>query len=263
MTDRLAAHYSDAALLETRQELHERFSEYDGDVRRWVTNQVPFEPGSELLDIGCGNGRYFSHYADRQARVVGLDPFPGMLRAAARSGHADLVAGRAEALPFAGKSFDVVFLNHMLGFAADSVLVLREARRVARDGGTVVVTLNTREHSRELYEVWNEAVTATGRTPSAAVKTAAYRAEDAVPDVVETFGNATTTRLNNAFVFTDPQNPVDYLATTYFAREEEPPLTENETRDIEVAVRTHAAQEIARHGRWRVPKPVMVIIATK
>lgn len=263
MIDRLADQYSDAELLQARQKMHERLSEFRGDVRKWVTDQVPFEPGSALLDVGCGNGRYFPHYAARQAVVVGLDPFPGMLQAASRSGRADLAAGRAEALPFIPESFDVVFLNHMLGFVSERLSALREACRVVRSGGTIAVTLNTREHSRELYEVWNEAVADTGREPSAALKTAAYRAEDAVPDVVEVFGDATSTRLDNAFIFKDPQDPVDYLATTHFAQEEIPPLTKDEAREVEGAVRSHAAREIARHGRWRVPKPVMVITATK
>jgi SAM-dependent methyltransferase len=263
MMDHLAGQYSDDALLRSRQEMHERFSEFRGDVRKWVTDQVPFEPGSALLDVGCGNGRYFPHFAARQALVVGLDPFPGMLRAAAQSGRAGLVAGRAEALPFITESFDVVFLNHMLAFVLDRLLALREARRVVREGGTVSVTLNTRDHSRELYEVWNGAIAATGREPSAAVKTTAYRAEDAVPDVVDVFGDATTTRLDNAFVFARPQDPIDYLATTHFAQEENPPLTEDETRAVEGAVRSHAAREISRAGKWRVPKPVMVITATK
>jgi ubiquinone/menaquinone biosynthesis C-methylase UbiE len=228
-----------------------------------VTEQVPFDPGSVLLDIGCGNGRYFPHYAARQARVVGMDLFVGMLTAAGQTGPALLVAGSAGSLPLADESFDVVFLNHMLGFVSDRLSTLREARRVAREGGTVAVTLNTREHSRGLYEVWNEAIASTGRTPSAAVKTAAYRAEDAVPDVLDVFGNASTARLENAFVFTTPEDPIAYLATTHFAQEENPPLTESETREVESAVRAHAARKIAEYGRWRVPKPVMVITATK
>lgn len=263
MTNHLAAQYSDGTLLRVRQEMHERFSEYSGDVRSWVTEQVPFSEGSRVLDIGCGNGRYFPYFAARRARVVGMDLFIGMLEAARRAGSVDLVAGSAGLLPFTNESFDVVFLNHMLGFAPDRLSALREARRVVRAGGTVAVTLNTREHSRKLYEVWNEAVAKTGRKPSAAVKTAAFRAEDAVPDVVEMFGNATTTRLDNAFVFASPDDPIAYLATTYFAQEENPPLTPAETLIVENAVRAHATRMISTRGSWRVPKPVMVITATK
>ena len=263
MTDHLAAQYTDDALLQARQDMHERFSEYREDVRQWVTDRIPFPPGAELLDVGCGNGRYFPYFESRVARVVGVDLFPGMLQAAARRGRASLVAATAGRLPFADRSFDIVCLNHMLGFVPDRAGALRDAQRVLRPGGTVVVTLNTRQHSRALYAVWDEAVAGTGRKPAATAATAAYRAEDALIQVDEVFGDAEYEQLDNAFLFAGPDDPVAYLATTHFAQEEDPPLTADELRSVEGAVRAYADEMIATHGVWRVPKPVMVITATK
>ncbi len=263
MSDRLAAQYADDRLLQARQDMHERFSEYRGDVRSWVTDRIPFAAGSRLLDVGCGNGRYFPHYAARDAQVVGIDLFGGMLKSAARTASAALVVAAAGSLPFAGESFDVACLNHVLNFAPDRVRALGEAHRVLRPGGTVAVTLNTRDHSRELYAIWNKAVMATGREPIATAAAAEYRAEDAEPQVGEVFGNVISERLDNAFLFTEPDDPVAYLATTHFAREEDPPLTPEETASVEAIVRSHAAEMISTHGVWRVPKPLMVITATK
>lgn len=263
MVDHLAAQYTDDRVLRARQDMHERFSEYRGDVREWVTSHIPFSAGAMLLDVGCGNGRFFPHYAARGARVVGVDFFVGMLQSAARIGSTDLVAAAANTLPFADESFDVVCLNHMLNFAPDRVGALSEAHRVLRPGGTVAVTLNTRDHSRELYAVWNQAVAATGREPVATVLTAAYRAEDADVDVSDVFGDTTTDRLENAFVFATPDDPISYLATTHFPKEEDPPLSPDETASVEAVVRSHAAKMISAHGAWRVPKPVMVITAPK
>jgi ubiquinone/menaquinone biosynthesis C-methylase UbiE len=263
MTDHLAAQYADDQLLQARQDMHKRFSEHRGDVQSWITDRIPLYPGANLLDIGCGNGRYFPHYAARGARIIGIDLFSGMLEAAGRAGSADLVAAAAGSLPFADESYDVVCLNHVLGFVPDRLRALREAHRVLRPGGSVAVTLNTRGHSRELYEVWNRAVTATGREPIATTVAAAYRAEDAETQVVEVFGVARSERLDNAFLFATPDDPVAYLATTHFAEEEEPPLSPHEMASVEAAVRSHAAQMISAQGVWRVPKPVMVITATK
>lgn len=263
MRDHLAAQYADDLLLQARQDLNERFSEYLGDVRSWVTDRIPFAAGSRLLDVGCGNGRYFPHYAARDARVVGIDLFSGMLESAARPGSAVLVAAAAGSLPFAEESFDVVCINHVLNFAPNRVRALGEAHRVLRPGGTVAVTLNTRDHSRELHAIWNKAVTATGREPRATAAAAAYRAEDAEKQVDEVFGNVISERLDNAFLFYEPDDPITYLATTQFAREEDPPLTPEETASVEAIVRSHAATVIAAHGVWRVPKPVKVITATK
>ncbi len=263
MTDQLADQYSDDQLLQARQDMHERFSEYRNDVRRWVSDRISYPAGSRLLDVGCGNGRYFRYFEDRRARAVGMDLFPGMLQAASRAGAARLVAASATSLPFGGESFDVVCLNHMLGFVSDRVEALDEARRVLRPGGTVAVTLNTRAHSRQLYEVWNEAVARTGREPIATAATSAYRAEDALIQVDEVFGGAKSEVLDNAFVFTDPENPIEYLATTHFAQEEDPPLSAAEVKVVEATVLAEADRIISIHGVWRVPKPVMVITATK
>jgi SAM-dependent methyltransferase len=263
MVDHLAAQYTDSRLLQARQDMHERFSEYRGDGRAWVTDRIPFSTGARLLDVGCGNGRYFPHYAVRGAQVIGIDLFLGMLESAARAGPADLVGAAAGLLPFADESFDVVCLNHVLNFAPDRVGALGEAHRVLRPGGTVAVSLNTRDHSRELYAVWNTAVVATGRDPVATVLTAAYRAEDAEIEVSDMFGDTTTDRFENAFVFASPEDPVAYLATTHLAEVEEPPLTADETASVEAVVRSHAAEMISTRGVWRVPKPVMVITAIK
>ena len=263
MADHLAAQYADDRLLQARQDMHERFSEYRGDVRQWVTDQIPFASGAQLLDIGCGNGRYFPFYAARGAQTVGLDLSSGMLKSASRAGSVDLVAAHAGRLPFATESFDVVCLNHMLNFAPDRLGALTETHRVLRPGGTVAVTLNTRDHSRELYAIWNQAVARTGRDPFAAVKTASYRGEDAEIQVAAVFGSTASNRLENAFVFATPDDPVAYLATTHFAEEEDPPLSGDETADVMGVVRAHAVEMISTQGVWRVPKPVMVIIATK
>lgn len=263
MNDHLASQYTDDRLLQARQDMHERFSEYRSDVRQWVVDHIPFSSGAQLLDVGCGNGRYFPYYAACGANVVAMDLFPGMLKAAAGAGTARLVAAAAGFLPFDNRSFDVVCLNHVLGFVPDRFQALREAHRVLRPGGTVAVTLNTRDHSRELYEVWNQAVSETGRHPVAATNTASYRAEDAEIQVAAVFGDSTSERLDNAFVFAQPDDPVAYLETTHFAQEEDPPLDPAEVALVEAAVRTHADRMIATHGVWRVPKPVMVITATR
>ena len=127
----------------------------------------------------------------------------------------------------------------------------------------MAVTLNTRDHSRELYAAWNRAVKETGRDPIATVTTAAYRAEDAETQVVEVFGSARSERLENAFLFATPDDAITYLGTTHFAEEENPPLSPDETASVEAAVRDHAAEVISADGVWRVPKPVMVITATR
>ena len=53
------------------------------------------KPGEELLDIGCGGGRYALPLATRAGRVIGLDPSPAML-ATFRAGIAERHATNVE-----------------------------------------------------------------------------------------------------------------------------------------------------------------------
>jgi SAM-dependent methyltransferase len=96
---------------------------------------VEMRPGDSLLDVGCGTG-YFTNFFARHAGgpVVGLDPNLEWLRYAAHESTADIgwLAGRAEALPFADRSFDIVASVTALCFIADQAEAVREMLRVAR-----------------------------------------------------------------------------------------------------------------------------------
>jgi ubiquinone/menaquinone biosynthesis C-methylase UbiE len=109
---------------------------------RQVLERLSVESGSDLLDVGCGAGRFCRLAADRGARVSGIDataPFVEIARERIRGG--DFRVGDMEALPWPDDSFDVVTGFNSFFFAADLVHALREARRVARPGGAVALTV--------------------------------------------------------------------------------------------------------------------------
>jgi ubiquinone/menaquinone biosynthesis C-methylase UbiE len=99
-------------------------------------------PGERLLDLGTGTGRYAQEAARRGARVVGIDPSPGML-AVARGRVAgqpvDLICAGAARLPFPDRSFDAILAMTSLCFVSDPVAVLREAARMLKPGGRLVL----------------------------------------------------------------------------------------------------------------------------
>ena len=101
--------------------------------------------GRSVLDVGCGDGT-LALVAARHgaARVAGCDPDPRMIaraRAQAARGAApiELAVARAQALPFADGSFDVVTCITVLAFVADAAGAVREMARVLRPGGRLVV----------------------------------------------------------------------------------------------------------------------------
>lgn len=102
--------------------------------------------GAVVVDVGCGTGFHLLGLAARGARVVGVEPhLPLVSRAQARMTRAGsppsvaVVAGSAEALPFADASVDVVHARYAYFFGAGCEPGLAEAFRVLRPGGALAV----------------------------------------------------------------------------------------------------------------------------
>jgi ubiquinone/menaquinone biosynthesis C-methylase UbiE len=97
-----------------------------------------------VLDVGCGDGALLRAAIARGADGTGLDPDFAMLCAArermgATGTTAAFVAGRAELLPFADASFDLVVAVTVLCFVEDAANAVREMRRVLSPGGRLVL----------------------------------------------------------------------------------------------------------------------------
>ena len=89
-----------------------------------------------LLDVGAGTGRRLRS-ADASF-AAGVDLVPEMISAGGGAG--SLLAGDARALPFATRSFDVVWCRLVIGHIADIDAVFAELARVCECGGRVVLT---------------------------------------------------------------------------------------------------------------------------
>ncbi len=86
-----------------------------------------------VLDVGTGTGLFAEAFAKAGLDVTGVDANLELLAAARQhvpSGR--FVEAAAEALPFADKSFDLVFLGFVLHEVDDPSLALQEAARTAR-----------------------------------------------------------------------------------------------------------------------------------
>ena len=111
-----------------------------------------------LLDVGTGTGRIAQLLAPRASQITALDNSPEMLRLArARLQHLEadnlaLVQGDFAALPFAEAAFDTVLFHQVLHYAQAPELVLAEAARVTRPGGTIAV-VDFAAHDREELQI--------------------------------------------------------------------------------------------------------------
>ena len=93
-----------------------------------------------LLDAGCGAGLALSIASDRGATVAGCDAAAGLLAIARRRVPAARIEQcDLEELPFADQTFDAVIGFNSLQYAGSPESALRDAYRVLRPGGGLVV----------------------------------------------------------------------------------------------------------------------------
>ncbi len=111
-------------------------------------------PAVEVVDIGCGEGYLTIEVARWARRVIAIDRSAAVLsraRALAGRRHAGNIVfkrGDLDRLPLEPSSVDVALLSQALHHAPDPARTLREAARVVRGGGKVLV-LDLRAHDEQ------------------------------------------------------------------------------------------------------------------
>jgi ubiquinone/menaquinone biosynthesis C-methylase UbiE len=111
--------------------------------------QLALSPTAHILELGCGTGvvlRALARRTNFSGRLVGVDQSPALIAAACRLAAEEGVDQRIEFLvsdvhhlSLADSSFDAVIAHTLLSHVADPFLVLKEAARVVRPGGSVAI----------------------------------------------------------------------------------------------------------------------------
>jgi 2-polyprenyl-6-hydroxyphenyl methylase/3-demethylubiquinone-9 3-methyltransferase len=110
----------------------------------WVIDRIRERYQSrpvKLLDIGCGGGLLIFDLNAQGWQCTGLDVSDGVLnvgRARDLKKEIAWVEGRAESLPFADQSFDVVCMMDVLEHIHEPKHALKEATRVLKPDGTLI-----------------------------------------------------------------------------------------------------------------------------
>ena len=94
--------------------------------------------GAVLVDLGCGAGLLAPHVAGKGYRHVGVDLTAWGLRSGAAIG-VTAVGGDAAAVPLADGCADVVVAGEILEHVPDLAAAAREACRLLRPGGLLVI----------------------------------------------------------------------------------------------------------------------------
>jgi len=118
-------------------------------IRRYVTLDNTY-----ILDIGCGLGAYVANFRRFTSESFGMDIDPARLREARRRGVENLFLGIGESLPIADATFDVIVLNEVIEHVDDDRATIREALRVLRPGGSIVIYAPNRLYPFETHGVY-------------------------------------------------------------------------------------------------------------
>jgi phosphatidylethanolamine/phosphatidyl-N-methylethanolamine N-methyltransferase len=120
-----------------------------------VIRALRIPPGAKVLEVGAGTGMALSAYPSH-AQVIGVDLARDMLEHAQdridRHGWRHVTVREMDAmnLTFADSTFDYVMAFHVVSVVPDAVQLMREAQRVCKPGGTLVVINHFRSDKRAL-----------------------------------------------------------------------------------------------------------------
>ncbi|WP_106848700.1 class I SAM-dependent methyltransferase [Blastococcus sp. Marseille-P5729] len=131
--------------------------------------QFPLEPGMQLIDVGCGQGRHSFEAYRRGAHVTAFDmnesdlaeveTMFGAMEVEGQAGPqatAKIQAGDARNMPFADDTFDRVIASEILEHIHEDDAVIAELFRITKPGGLLAVTVPRNWPERVCWKLSDE-----------------------------------------------------------------------------------------------------------
>ena len=150
--------YADFLLKKTQRDYNliaEEFSRTRGKI--WEELRFLFDnylaEGDKLLDLGCGNGRYYE--AVENASYVGVDSSEKLIRIAQKKyPEARFQVADSLNLPFPDNSFDKIYsiaVLHHIPSKEYRLQFLKEAKRVLKEDGLLILTVWKFHQSKDIF----------------------------------------------------------------------------------------------------------------
>lgn len=114
----------------------------------------------QVTDVATGTGDLLIYWKEQAAKngvsikkYVGIDPSVGMLEVAKdKVDFAEFIVGKAQALPVADESSDVISISYGIRNVVDRIEALHEFNRALKPGGLVVILEFTKQERRGLVD---------------------------------------------------------------------------------------------------------------
>jgi tRNA (uracil-5-)-methyltransferase TRM9 len=147
-------------ILEKTKEDYNSIAKEFSATRREIWEELNFlfedlKEGEKVLDLGCGNGRWYKIFKEKKVDYFGIDNSEKLIEIAKENfPDAKFFVGDALNLPFPDNFFDKVYsiaLLHHIPSEDFRIKVLKEAKRVLRPGGILILTCWRIHQWREIF----------------------------------------------------------------------------------------------------------------
>jgi len=136
-------------ILEKTKENYNLIAKEFSATRKEIWEELKFlfedlKEGEKVLDLGCGNGRWYRVFKEKRVDYFGIDNSEKLIEIAKENfPEAKFFVGDALSLPFQDNFFDKVYsiaLLHHIPSEDFRIKVLKETKRVLKPGGILILT---------------------------------------------------------------------------------------------------------------------------
>ncbi len=148
----------------TRIDVHAKYGARDID--QWTVEVLKPQPGTKILDVGCGAGKqcfFYSDFTKRKTEITGGD-FSNELLDMARKKNTErgdnvqfIFLDFNKPFEFKDNTFDLVSSAFAIYYASNLDFTFGEAHRVIKTGGRLFVTGPLPENKKMFYDIIKEA----------------------------------------------------------------------------------------------------------
>lgn len=137
------------------QKVGEAMNRSNAPLYEFVLEKMAIQPADEILEIGYGNGNFFSELflKAENIKASGIDFSQKMYEEAVinnrkliESGKLELAHGTSDNMPYESNSFDKVFCLNVVYFWEDPASHLREIMRVLKPGGKFYTGIRLKQY---------------------------------------------------------------------------------------------------------------------